>query len=69
MKIEEVCRNISDYIAIELNLDEEKKSVINYGIFAFIHMIICIVLVAFFGAIFNFHSRGLNPSSLDGISF
>lgn len=53
MKIEEVCRNISDYIAIELNLDEEKKSVINYGIFAFIHMIICIVLVAFFGAIFN----------------
>lgn len=53
MKIEDVCTNISDYIALELNLDEEKKSVINYGIFAFIHMVICIVSVAFFGAIFN----------------
>ena len=53
MKIEDICKSISDYIAIELNLDEDKKSVINYGIFAFIHMLICILLVVIFGIIFN----------------
>lgn len=53
MKIEDICKKTSDYIAKELNLDEDRKAVINYGIFAFIHMIICILLVIIFGVIFN----------------
>ena len=52
-KIENICEKISCYIAQELNLDDDKKSVINYGIFAFIQMIICIALVIIFGFIFN----------------
>lgn len=53
IKIEQLCENISNYIATELNLEQDKKSVVNYGIFAFIHMIICIILVVIFGIIFN----------------
>lgn len=52
-KIENICKKISSYIAQELNLDDDKKSVINYGIFAFIQMGICIALVIIFGFIFN----------------
>jgi len=52
-KIENICEKISGYIAQELNLDDDKKSVINYGIFAFIQMVICIALVIIFGFIFN----------------
>ncbi|MBN1041697.1 MULTISPECIES: accessory gene regulator B family protein [Clostridium] len=52
-KVEGICKKISDYIAEELNFDDDKKSVINYGIFAFIQMGICIVLVAIFGVLFN----------------
>ena len=37
-KIENICEKISNNIAQELNLDDDKKSVINYGIFAFIQM-------------------------------
>ncbi|ACD52150.1 accessory regulator AgrB [Clostridium botulinum] len=53
LKIEYICEKISNYIAEELNFDDDKKSVINYGIFAFIQMGICIVLVAIFGVLFN----------------
>ena len=53
VKIEKICENISDYISRELNFNEDKKSVINYGIFAFIHMMICILLVMIVGFIFN----------------
>ncbi|APF22578.1 accessory gene regulator ArgB-like protein [Clostridium butyricum] len=53
IKIEQFCENISNYIAKELNLEQDRKSVVNYGIFAFIHMIICIVLIILFGFIFN----------------
>ncbi|MFL0167325.1 accessory gene regulator ArgB-like protein [Candidatus Clostridium helianthi] len=53
LKIENTCEKISNYIAKELNFDDDKKSVINYGIFAFIQMGICIVLVIAFGLIFN----------------
>jgi len=51
--VEKICKKISCYIAKELNLDDDKKSVINYGIFAFIQMGICIALVIIFGFIFN----------------
>lgn len=52
-RIEEICGKISNNIAQELNLDDDKKSVINYGIFALIQMGICIALVIIFGMIFN----------------
>lgn len=52
-KIEKICEKVSSYIAQKLNFDEDKKSVINYGIFAFIQMGICIVLVIIFAFIFN----------------
>ncbi|AWK52349.1 accessory regulator AgrB [Clostridium beijerinckii] len=53
LKIEDICEKTSDYIAQELNFDNDKKSVINYGIFAFIQMGICIALVIIVGFIFN----------------
>lgn len=53
LKIEDICEKISNNIAQELNLDDDKKSVVNYGMFTFIQMIICIVLVIIFGIIFN----------------
>jgi accessory gene regulator B len=53
LKIENICKRISDNVAQELNLDDDKRSVINYGIFAFIQMGICIALVIVFGLIFN----------------
>lgn len=52
-KIENICKKISGYIARELNLNDDRKSVINYGIFAFIQIMICIALVMIFGVIFN----------------
>lgn len=52
-KIENICEEISSYISKELNFDDDKKSVINYGIFAFIQMGICIALVIVFGFLFN----------------
>ena len=53
LNIESICEKISNNIAQELNLDYDKKSVINYGIFAFIQMGICIALVIIFGFIFS----------------
>lgn len=52
-KIENICEKFSNYIAQELNFDDDKRSIINYGIFAFIQMGICIALVIIFGFIFN----------------
>ncbi|WP_160691802.1 accessory gene regulator B family protein [Clostridium sp. C2-6-12] len=52
-RIESVCKKISDDIAKELNLDEDKKSVIYYGLFATTQIGICILLVIIFGAILN----------------
>lgn len=52
-KIQNMCEKISNNIAQELSLDDDKKSVINYGIFAFIQMMICIALVIVFGTVFN----------------
>lgn len=52
-RIEDICETISSYIAKELILDDDKKSVISYGLFAAIQMGICIGLVIIFGVIFN----------------
>lgn len=53
LKLENLCNKISNYISEELNLDDNRKAIINYGIFAFMQMIICILLVMIFGAVFN----------------
>lgn len=52
-KIENICEKLSNYISQELNLDANKKSIINYGIFGFVQMGICLALVTIFGFIFN----------------
>lgn len=54
-----VCEKISNNIANELELDNEKKSVVNYGIFAFIQMSISIIFVFIFGIIFNVATEAL----------
>lgn len=53
MSLETISKNISNNLKRELNLDEDKRSIIEYGIFAFFHMGISILLVAIVGAIFN----------------
>lgn len=52
-RIEKNCKKISENIARELNLDDDKKSIINYGLFALIQSGICIALVILFGLIFK----------------
>lgn len=52
-KIESICEKTTNYIAQELNLDNDKKAVVNYGIFAFIQMGICLLSVVIFGFVFN----------------
>lgn len=47
--IENLCEDISEKISKELELDKEKKSVIKYGIFAFIQTIISILVVVIVG--------------------
>lgn len=53
INIEKISEKISSNIAQELNFDNDKKSIINYGIFALIQIGICIALVIIFGFIFN----------------
>ena len=53
MSLEALSKNISNNLKRELNLDEDKRSIIEYGLFAFFHMGISILLVAIVGAIFN----------------
>lgn len=51
MYIERLCNRISNKLQIELNLDEDKKSIIEYGLFALFNMGISILLVAIIGLI------------------
>jgi accessory gene regulator B len=53
IRIEGLCKKISNNIAQELNLDEDKRAVVNYGIFSFIQITICIGLVIIFGIVFG----------------
>ena len=45
--MEKICRGISDKLQTELNLDEDKKSIIEYGLFALLNMGISILLELF----------------------
>ncbi|WP_297421316.1 accessory gene regulator ArgB-like protein [Clostridium sp.] len=51
--VEKICEKISKNIAKELNFDDDKRDIVNYGIFAFIQTGICIAMVIIFGLIFN----------------
>lgn len=53
IRIEQICEKISNNISDELNFDNDKKAVINYGLFAFIQMGFCLILVMIFGVLFN----------------
>lgn len=57
--VEKICNKISNNIATELKCDEEKKLVINYGIFAIIQMGIAICLTIIFGLLFNVVAEAL----------
>ncbi len=51
--IERLSKNIAYSLKDELELNDEKATIIEYGLHAFFHIIISIVLVAIIGAIFN----------------
>lgn len=53
MNLEIICKNISINLKNELNLDDDKASIIEYGLFAFFHISASILLVAAIGLIFN----------------
>lgn len=57
--VEKICNKISNNIATELNFDEEKEAVINYGIFAVIQIAFSIVLIMIFGLLFNVFAESL----------
>ncbi|WP_069998054.1 accessory gene regulator ArgB-like protein [Cellulosilyticum sp. I15G10I2] len=52
-RVERVANQIAVKVANELQLDVDKKAVIAYGIFAFIHMFLCILAVIIVGAVFG----------------
>ncbi len=51
--VEKISNKISNSITKELELDENKKSVVNYGIFAIMHTALSVGFVIVFGALFN----------------
>lgn len=51
--IQGVCESISNKIAQDLSLDNNKKAIINYGLFAMIQTIIAIFVILIVGSIFN----------------
>lgn len=51
--MEKLSRVFADKIALELNLDINKKEVIAYGMFALLQMVLSIALVIIFGSVFN----------------
>ncbi|MFU7514280.1 accessory gene regulator ArgB-like protein [Clostridium sp. HCS.1] len=53
MNLELLSKKISNDLKEELKLDEDKRSIIEYGIFAFFQMGLSILLVAIVGLIFN----------------
>lgn len=53
MSLEVLSKFLSNKLQKELQIDDEKKSIIEYGIYAFIQMFISVFLVAIFGYIFN----------------
>lgn len=57
--IEKSCNAIANYICNELNLEDERKAVISYGLFALLQTIYSFILVLVIGAIFNVAKEAL----------
>lgn len=53
LNVEETSKKLSNFLAKELSLGEDKEAIINYGLFAIIQTIISIIFVLTFGFIFN----------------
>lgn len=53
MNLELLSKNISYKLKKNLDIDEEQRSIIEYGLFAFFHMMISILAVFIVGAVFN----------------
>jgi accessory gene regulator B len=53
LSIEGLSKNITKNLKNQLDLDDDRASVIQYGLFAFFHMGLSILIVAIVGAIFN----------------
>lgn len=51
--VEDISSKISNSITKELELDENKKAVVNYGIFAMLHTALSVGFVIIFGILFN----------------
>lgn len=51
--MERITSRIAEKVALELELDKDRKEVIAYGTFALIHMLFSIMLVALFGVVFG----------------
>ena len=65
--VEKVSKKISSSISKELEFDNEKEEVINYGIFAFIQMFISIILVGIIGIILGVFKEALLVSFVTAI--
>lgn len=53
MNLELLCKKISYTIKNQIEIDEEKRSIIEYGLFAFLHMGISILSILIVGSVFN----------------
>lgn len=51
--IENITNKMTNVISEELNLDDNKKQVLNYGGFAIVHIFVSIILTVLLGLIFN----------------
>ena len=67
MNLELLCKNISYNLKKELNLDDDKRSIIENGLYAVIHMAISILTVAIFGKIFGVMYEALIISFVEAI--
>ncbi|SCJ98909.1 putative accessory gene regulator protein [uncultured Clostridium sp.] len=65
--VEKISKKISSSISKELEFDNEKEEVINYGIFAFIQMFISIILVGIVGIILGVFTEALLISFVTAI--
>lgn len=67
MNLELLCKNIAHNLKKELNLDEDKRSIIEYGLYAILHMSISILTVAIFGKILGVMYEALIISFVQAI--
>ena len=67
MSLEILSKFLSNKLQSELQLDDEKKSIIEYGIYAFMQMFISVFLVAILGYLFNVFIESLIISFVGAI--